>query len=400
MSCCRARAGGAAHTMKAIHGDGRRAGGRDAVRLGGNGDIIASPGPTRRVARPAYAGQMHDAHYKRLFAFPRMVEDLLRGFVGGQWVKELDFSTLRKLPAEYVGEAQRRRAGDAVWRVCPRGEGRAVLVLLEFQSRVDAQMGLRILEYTAMLYRELARNEAPEPKGTRPAVLAVVLYNGAGSWTAAVEVAEPLAPAQASLAPYQPSQRYLVVDQRHVEADHLPSHNLMTAVVRLEQSRSPADLVEVVKALREGRRAGDEELMQVFADWVRRLMEGFMPAGAPALAPGLTLEEVEMTLEERVRQWPVQWMQEGREQGIEQGLAQGREQGREQGLEHERVLLRRMTATRFGESAAQRVSGTLARIADPERLAELGEWLVRCDTAEAFLARAGALPDGPSPRND
>ena len=358
--------------------------GAGAPRFGGKGDIIASPGPTRCVAEPAYSGGVHDAHYKRLFAFPRMVEDLLRGFVGGRWVKGLDFSTLSKLSSEYVGEDHHRRVGDAVWRVCPREGGRAVLVLLEFQSRVDAQMGLRLLEYTTMLYRELARNEAPGPRGERPAVLPVVLYDGTGRWTAAVEVTELLGPAEASLAPYQPSQRYLVVDEQHLEADDLPSHNLMTAVVRLERSRSLADLVGVLEVLREWQRAGDDELMQVFADWGRRLMEKFMPTGAPALAPGLTLEEVAMTLEERVSQWPEQWMQEGREQG----------------LEHERTLLRRMTAARFGEAAAERVSGTLARIADPERLAEAGEWLVRCDTAEAFLDRVGALPADRSPRAD
>ena len=390
--------------------------GAGAPRFGGNGDIIAGPGPTRCVAEPAYSGGVHDAHYKRLFAFPRMVEDLLRGFVGGRWVKGLDFSTLSKLSSEYVGEDHHRRVGDAVWRVGPREGGRAVLVLLEFQSRVDAQMGLRLLEYTAMLYRELARNEAPGPRGERPAVLAVVLYNGTARWTAAVEVTELLGPAEASLAPYQPSQRYLVVDEQHLGADDLPSHNLMSAVVRLEQSRSQADLVGVLQALREWRRAGDDELMQVFADWVRRLTEEFKPKGAPALAPGLTLEEVEMTLVERVRQWPEQWMQEGREQGIAQGLVQGREQGRgeglergreqgleqgrDEGLEHERALLRRMTAARFGEAAAERVSGMLARIADPERLAEAGVWLVRCDTAQAFLDRVGALPADPSPRND
>ena len=77
-----------------------------------------------------------------------------------------------------------------------------------------------------------------------------------------------------------------------------------------------------------------------------------------------------MTLKEGAIQWPAQWMQQGREQGIAQGLEQGRELGRDEGLEHERTLLRRMTAARFGEAATERVSGTLARIADPERLAE------------------------------
>ena len=327
---------------------------------------------------------MHDEDYKRLFAFPRMVEDLLRGFVGGRWVEALDFSTLHKLSAEYVGE-ERSRRGDTVWRVGPRGSGLHVLVLLEFQSSSDADMALRILEYTAMLYRELGRNEALGPGGRRPAVLPVVLYNGAAPWTAAEEVGDLIVPVGRSLAPYQPSQRYMVVDERHVEADDLPVHNLMTAVVRLEQSRSPTDLMRVVESLREWQRSPrDDELMGVFAEWVRRVAEGLVPRGR-GLPAVRTLEEVRMSLIERARQWPAQWMEEGREQGLERGL------------EHERALLRRMTATRFGMDAAERVSGMLARIADPERLAEVGEWLVRCETGEAFLARVGAMAAGSDP---
>ena len=119
-----------------------------------------------------------------------------------------------------------------MWRVRHREDWLHVLVLLEFQSSSDADMALRILEYTVMLYREAGRNEALGPGGRRPAVLPVVLYNGAAPWTAAVEVGDLVVPVGPSLAPYQPSQRYLVLDERHVEADDLPSHNLMTAVVR------------------------------------------------------------------------------------------------------------------------------------------------------------------------
>ena len=98
------------------------------------------------------------------------------------------------------------------------------------------------------------------------------------------------------LSPCQPSQRY-VVDERHVEADDLPGLNLMTAVVRLEQSRSPADLAGVVKSLWEWRRSPhDNELMRVFAAWVRRLLTRLMPEEEEALPQVRTLEEVEMTL--------------------------------------------------------------------------------------------------------
>ena len=37
---------------------------------------------------------MNDPIYKRIFGFPRMVEDLLRGFAKGDWVARANFSAL------------------------------------------------------------------------------------------------------------------------------------------------------------------------------------------------------------------------------------------------------------------------------------------------------------------
>ena len=123
--------------------------------------------------------------------------------------------------------------------------------------------------------------------------------------------------------------------------------------------------------------------------WVREVAESFAPPGE-ALGAELTLEEVEMTVVERAREWSRQLIREGREQGIEQG--------REQGLAHERTLLRRMAALRFGAATAERLEEVLAGVADPGRLAEVGEWLVRCETGDEFLARATAArtESGPS----
>ena len=39
----------------------------------------------------------HDHSYKLLFSHPRMVEDLLRGFVHEEWVERIDFSTLERV---------------------------------------------------------------------------------------------------------------------------------------------------------------------------------------------------------------------------------------------------------------------------------------------------------------
>ena len=429
------------------------------------------PGPIRPAPPPGYAGPMQDPNYKRLFSFPRMVEDLLRGFLPGRWLDELDFSTLQKLPTEYVSDELLKRHGDCVWRLRRRrGEWLYLLVLLEFQSTDEPRMALRILTYTCLLYQELVRNDALDAGGRLPPVLPVVLYNGDTRWRAALEVGELVAPVGPWLEPYQPSQRYVVVDERHVGTEDLPGRNLMRAVLGLEQSRTPEDVMGVAGLLAQWlREPRDDGLKRAFTDWVWRLVGQFEPGDAESPAVR-TLEGVKMTLEERLAEWPKQWLREGREQGMREGreevveqlrragaklppedanmtleerlaewpkqwLQQGREEvveqlrragaklppedanmtleerlaewpkqwlreGIEQGLEHERALLRRLAASRFGAQTAERLSGILAGIADPEGLAEVGEWLVRCETGSEFLARVDPAAGAANRRGD
>ena len=428
------------------------------------------PRPIRHAPPPGYAGPMQDPNYKRLFSFPRMVEDLLRGFLPGQWLDELDFSTLQKLPTEYVSDELLKRHGDCVWRLRRRGEWLYLLVLLEFQSTDEPRMALRILTYTSLLYQELVRNDALDAGGRLPAVLPVVLYNGDARWRAALEVGELIAPVGPELAPYQPSQRYVVVDERHVGVEDLPASNLMAAVLGLERSRTPGDLLRVAGRLVEWLRdSDDDDLKRAFTDWVRQMAEGFVPDDA-ALPAVRTLEGVRMTLVERVAEWPKQWRQEGREEVVEQlrragaklppedadmtlvervaewpkqwrqegreevveqlrragaklppedadmtlvervaewpkqwfreGREQGMKEGIEQGLAHERALLRRLAASRFGAETAERLSGVLAGIPDPAGLAEVGEWLVRCETGSELLTRVDPAPAGANRRGD
>ena len=123
------------------------------------------------------------------------------------------------------------------------------------------------------------------------------------------------------------------------------------------------------------------------------------------------LDDVQTMLEEAVHEWTADWVAEGREQGLEQGLEQGRaqgleqgraqglEQGRAQGLERgleqgraeERALLCRLAARKFDDAAAQRLSAVLAEVADPDRLAQVGDWIIECGTADELLARVARL---------
>ncbi len=335
---------------------------------------------------------MHDAAYKGLFSCRRMVEDLLRGFAAREWSDALDFSTLEKLPAEYVSDDLRRRHGDVVWRVRFRDETWLyLLVMLEFQSTADPYMAVRILVYTGLLYQDLIRRGALGDGGQLPPVLPVVLYNGRPRWTAPVEVGDLIAPVEEALARYQPSQRYFLLDEGRWGEDDLPRRNLVSALVALENSGSAESLSKLLAALSDWLRdSEDDELRRAFVEWVRQVA---LPGRFPGAAlPGVRdLEGGGAMLAESVKEWTEQWFREGQEKGIEQGLERGREQGLERGRAEERALLCRQAARKFDTETAERLSGLLERLADPERLAEVGDWIIECGTGADLLERAGRL---------
>ena len=124
------------------------------------------------------------------------------------------------------------------------------------------------------------------------------------------------------------------------------------------------------------------ELRQAFADWLAAVLRRLEGDAEPESAHvGLNLEEVKMTLEERVAEWPKPYIRQGREEGITLG--------REEGIAHERQLLQRQAAARFGAATADRLAQALGAEADPERLAVVGEAIVRCSTGDELLRETG-----------
>ena len=330
---------------------------------------------------------MHDAAYKGLFSHRRMVKDLLRGFAAPEWCGALDFSTLEKLPAEYVSDDHRQRHGDVVWRLRYREETWLyLLVMLEFQSTVDPYMAVRTLVYTGLLYQDLIRRGALGDDGRLPPVLPVVLYNGRPRWTAPVEVGDLIAPAGEALARFQPSQRCFLLDEGRWGEDDLPRRNLVSALVALENSRSAENLSQVLAALSGWLRSPeDDELRRAFAEWVRWMAPRRYGEAAPPVVQAL--EGGGAMLAERMKEWTEEWLREGREQGLELGLERGRAE--------ERVRLCRLAERKFDTETAQRLSAMLDRFSTPDRLAMIGEWIIDCGTGAELLDRAERL-DRPS----
>jgi len=266
----------------------------------------------------------HDNGYKLLFSHAEMVADLLRGFVHENWVAQLDFTTLERVNASYVSDSLRGRCDDVVWRVRFGDRWLYVYLLLEFQSTDDPWMALRMWAYVALLYQDLVRGRQLTASGRLPPVLPIVLYNGERPWRSVVDIGDLVEEIPGGMDHYRPRMRYFLLDEGRIAQGELHElKNLAVALFRLEQSREPGDILQVVRSLLAWLTAPEQaSLNRAFTVWVETVL---MPARLPGVEiPHLhDLTEAETMLAERVKKWTEDWKA--------QGLQEGRQEGRKEG---------------------------------------------------------------------
>ena len=347
----------------------------------------------------------HDAAWKRLFRQPLMVEHLLGGFAP-EVAAVLDLATLRDLCASWAAADTEQRHGDAVWRVdYADGSGRSLVLLLEFQSTVDRAMAVRVQRYALMAGETLARTGARDADGELR-VLPVVVHAGSEPWTAR-GAARAVAVTDGGEVQIPPPHVYLLLDAGRIAPEHRPAYNLVSTLFELNGAKAAAEVVAPMRALMDWLPERVEcsedvarEVAQGFVEWLATTMSRTFPerevsrvvqALRRVVAGG---EEAQMTqLEHNLRQWRAGLIQQGVEQGIKQGVERGIERGIEQGiargLADERALLRRQAARKFDAATAAVLARRLEAVTDAHRLAEVGDWIIDCDTGADLLERTG-----------
>ena len=331
------------------------------------------------------------------------------------------------MPADYVDDDLAQGRGDAVWRVRFRGaagDWLYLLVLLEFQSTVDRHMAARILAYTARMYLKLIRGGRLPADGRLPPVLSVAIYNGERRWSAAREVGETIASVGEALAPFQPRQRHLVIDEHALRVEDLPEDNVVSAQIALEQGSvsTMAAVLRRVSALLSGEEHAS--LRRAFAELTLGMVERSatarahpdLPSALQAAADTGGLSAMGSLLARRIDEYVETRVKTGIEAGIarevesavarelesavarelekavarelESATARVRAETLEQGLERERALLSRQASRKFGAGTGARLAALLAGVADPGRLAEIGDLVVDCADGDELLARA------------
>jgi len=275
-----------------------------------------------------------DTSYQRLFSHPEMVRDLLIGFVKEPWIQRVDFSTLQPYKSSFVSDRLRKRRSDVVWRVRLHDEWLYVFIVLEFQSKPDTFMALRVLAYVVLLYQDIVRKERDVRTGKQklPPILPMVLFNGSETWRASTEVADLIQRVPGGLEGYLPSFRYLLIDEKkHSGIGEKSQKNLVEALFQLENTREPRSIQRVVIRLLKWLGAPDQaELSRSFATWFNEVLvpRQKFPERIPAFQD---IQEVKSMLQETVQKWYKEAEQKGMREGKRKGKIEGKKEGKKEG---------------------------------------------------------------------
>ena len=194
--------------------------------------------------------------YKQLFAHPEVIRDLLTGYIPAEWTGSLDIGAFERVSASYASENSKARHDDIVWRAKIGGDWVYVYLLLEFQSRSDPWMALRMQVYVGLLCQDLVAQHRLTRYGKLPPVLPVVLYHGRKPWRANTDLTKLMLPPPAGLERFQPSQHYLLIDQhRNVSADG--RSNLLAILFRLMRSHTDKQLRDALDVFSERMKSPD-----------------------------------------------------------------------------------------------------------------------------------------------
>ena len=149
----------------------------------------------------------------------------------------------------------------------------------------------------------------------------MVLYNGLAAWDPALDVAELIECFHPSARPYMPHVPFKLIYEGKLPLEKLAETESPVAdLFRLERSSNWGELAAEVSRLKRHVGPEDAALREDFESWLVEVILPRLGVSAKEVPRGLSLEEFESMLAERIDTWNQRLLHEGQRQGLEQGL--------------------------------------------------------------------------------
>lgn len=285
--------------------------------------------------------QHHDTGYKDVFSHPEFVQQLIEGFAPPEIAEIMDFSTLKNHSGHYITPLFKERFEDVVWSVEVNWQGirqRVFLyILLEFQSRIDYRMPIRLMHYVACFYDHLLKTKQASIRQGLPPVLPIVLYNGSNRWSARQEIYELIKPEPPEfLRVYQPHLRYYLIDEgRYTDQELELKLTPLSGMFSVENAgyswqalqKAVDRIVAIIKA-----DPDKDRVDKIVTRWIKRHLQRLKVDVNLDVLNSL-VEDKDMlaeNIENLVKKERLEGEQIGMRKGLEQGIVKGRQEGRKE----------------------------------------------------------------------
>ena len=334
----------------------------------------------------------YDSALKRVFSHPKMIREVVR-YLSPQ-LDDVAMEDLQLTSTEQVSKNLKKRYQDLVWKARRAEAGIAVYLALEFQSKVERFMPLRMNTYCSLLSEQLVRQKRLDPDGRLPSVIPLVIYNGSRRWKAPLDLGDLYSVRGSTKAGYNAECEFILMDLsafRERALTHL--EHPLGLLICLECAETEAEWLQVFDEYEQWYwKSGDDELKEDLAKWLKASIDDSLREKTEGV------EDMGM-MAENFKKWAAnhraQGIEEGRVQGVEEGRVQGVEEGRVQGLEiGKRDLLFRLIESKYGPAVRGQLNETLMRLTTTEALDRFGDWIIQCETAEELFERIRLSANG------
>ena len=219
----------------------------------------------------------HDVGYKHIFSHKGTFLELLRSFAKKEWTNLIKEEDLILVDKSYILSDFEEEESDILYKVNVNGEEVIFYVLLEFQSKVDFQMPMRLLFYMTEVWRDVLKNtdksEVKRKSFKLPAIVPIVLYNGKNKWTAKTSFRE-------ILSGYELFEdnilnfNYMLFDiNRYSDEELYNVSNLVSAVFLLDQEMDEDELLRRLRKLIYVLKKISPEQFNVFKQWLKKIVK-------------------------------------------------------------------------------------------------------------------------------
>jgi hypothetical protein len=249
------------------------------------------------------------------------------------------------------------------------------MILLEFQSRLDPYMAVRLMTYIGLFFEYLIAEGLLPKSGKLPLVIPVVVYNGIGPWGPPLELAELIERLDPSAEKYVPQLLYRLIHEAKVPRELLEaSESPVADLFRMEGSTAWEEVIGGFGPLLE--HVGDDEsLLRAFEEWIKNVIFPRLGLSSDEIPGRLSLKGAETMLAERIDEWnrklAEENLQKGRQEGRQEGLKQGEAQALHRLLEKKFGALPKRTQKRIAGAELELLLGWFDRAVAAEKLSDV-----------------------------